>query len=143
MSIGTELDRDDLVRRVGEAMGLPIELEPTALPAPGFFGMTLLDSAGYVIFFQGETTLLHQTHHIVHELAHILCGTVESVENEKAAGGAHRRGDYTTRDEQDAEVVASIILSWATVAAEVASPLQSNPTRHRLAAALEDSVAWT
>lgn len=122
---------------------MPIELEPTVLPAPGFFGMTLRDREGYVIFFQRETTLRHQTHHIVHELAHILCGTVESVENEKTDGGAHRRGDYATRDERDAEVVASIILSWATVAAEVASTPQSSPTRHRLAAALEDSVAWT
>ncbi|MFC9768516.1 hypothetical protein [Rhodococcus jostii] len=143
LGIGAELDRDDLVRRVGEAVGLPIELEATALPVPGFFGMTLLDSAGYVIFYQQETTTLHQTHHIVHELAHILCGTVESVECEKAGGGAHRRGDYTTPAERDAEVVASIILSWATTTAGVASPPQNNTARHRLAAALEDSVAWT
>lgn len=105
--------------------------------------MTLLDRMGYVIFFQQETTLSHQTHHIVHELAHILCGTVEPVESENAGGGAHRRGDYTTLAERDAEMVASIILSWATVLSEVASPRQSSPARHRLAASLEDSVAWT
>ncbi|MFD7261480.1 hypothetical protein [Streptomyces sp. NPDC059874] len=66
------------------------------------------------VFYEAQTTPLHREHIVLHELGHILFGH-HSVEAEEADGNDGRaptvlgRTNYTTRQEQEAEMLASMI----------------------------------
>lgn len=63
------------------------------------------------VFYEAQTTPLHREHIVLHELGHILFGH-HSLEGEEADGGAPvvlGRTNYTTRQEQEAEMLASMI----------------------------------
>jgi hypothetical protein len=76
------------------------------------------------IFFERNTSEYHQNHIILHEIGHMLCRhTMSSVAASVLDGGADDLGDdgevtgalqrtrYTDRQEREAELVASMILS--------------------------------
>lgn len=77
------------------------------------------------IFFERNTSEYHQRHIIMHEIAHMLCRhTVHDLADSMpevhslVAGrpqGALLRTSYTTRQEREAELVASMILERAMV----------------------------
>ncbi|MGY0488280.1 hypothetical protein [Streptomyces sp. WG-D5] len=111
-------------------------------------------SASDVIVFQQETTPYHQDHIVLHELGHILAdhpgppGTAvwEALLPGLKADAIRRalhRCSYDTREEQEAELVATIVGEWATILDRVA-PGQSSadPSVRRVQAALGDHQGW-
>ncbi|WP_157777903.1 hypothetical protein [Nocardia terpenica] len=108
-------------------------------------GMWIATDAADHIFFEQKTSSFHRDHIILHEIGHILCGhnVVQLLEqdypllsdgktDDSLVRRALGRTSYTTRQEQEAEMVASLILERATA-------LQENPvtgTEWQLGAAL-------
>jgi hypothetical protein len=110
--------------RVGAHRGRPIQLLAATLRAPSPCGLWVaLPGADYVVFERG-TVPLHQEHIVLHEVGHLLCdhdgapllddevGQLllpdfdASVVIERLRG----RTNYSARDEQEAEYLASLIL---------------------------------
>jgi hypothetical protein len=108
--------------------GHPIELVPFSATAPGklcgiWVGTDRLD----LIYHEEATSPLHQDHIILHEIGHMVCdhtGTalsntdqVRSLLLTDAVRGqvdtVLGRGAYTTVEEQEAELFATLILEWA------------------------------
>lgn len=87
-------------------------------------GVWVATTAADHIFFEQQTSRYHQDHIILHELGHMLCrhtleevaGTVldadENVHSDQVRG-ALMRTSYTTRQEREAELVATMILERA------------------------------
>ncbi|MCZ4645108.1 hypothetical protein [Rhodococcus erythropolis] len=92
-----------------------------------------------MIYFEKAATLVHQVHNVAHELGHLVCGSLmENPEDELF--DAHRRGDYSNVVEHDAEVVASLVMSWTNLAYAIAPVAQSSARARHLAAALQDRI---
>ncbi|MEV7726016.1 hypothetical protein AB0P15_14885 [Streptomyces sp. NPDC087917] len=102
-----------LCTRVADRRGRPIRLHP--LPeeaaASGVCGLWVgTDTVDYV-FYEARTTPLHREHIVLHELGHILFGH-HSLDGEERGGRApvvRGRTDYSTRQEQEAEMLAGMI----------------------------------
>jgi hypothetical protein len=108
-------------------------------------GMWIATDVADHIFYEQKTSSFHQDHIILHEIGHILCGhnithlleadyplLADGTTDNSLTRRALARTSYTTRQEQEAEIVASLILERATA-------LQANPlpdTEWRLGAAL-------
>lgn len=128
-----------LLSGISELIGSPIDLEARSLSPRGPFAATLLDDQGIVIYFEQAATLVHQVHNVAHELGHLVCGSLMENPDEELFD-AHRRGDYSNVIEHDAEVVASLVMSWANLAYAIAPVVQSSPQGRHLAAALQDKI---
>lgn len=103
-------------------------LHVLALPTPTVpgtpSGMWLVAERGDYIFFDAQTSPLHQEHIIVHEIGHMVC-------DHRSAGGDHSlyryvdiadpesvrqvlpRIQYSDEQEQEAEMIASLVLEAA------------------------------
>ncbi|MFI5783165.1 hypothetical protein [Nocardia sp. NPDC051570] len=108
-------------------------------------GMWIATDVADHIFYEQKTSSFHQDHIILHEIGHILCGhnvthlleeeyplLADGTADDSLTRQALARTSYTTRQEQEAEIVASLILERATT-------LQANTltsTDWRLGAAL-------
>ncbi|MBF6065970.1 hypothetical protein IU500_32980 [Nocardia terpenica] len=108
-------------------------------------GMWIATDVADHIFYEQKTSSFHQDHIILHEIGHILCGhnvtrlveqeyplLADGTADEVLTRRALARTSYTTRQEQEAEMVASLIL-------ERAATVQANPvtgSEWRLGAAL-------
>lgn len=115
-----------LCERIGRHRDRPLTLLPMDLPPGSPCGLWVgTDERDYIVY-QRATTPLHQDHIIVHELAHVLCGHLDSA----GLGDEHARrlfphlapdtvrrvlgrGAYSSEEEQEAEVLASMILQRA------------------------------
>ncbi|MEU6918489.1 hypothetical protein [Streptomyces olindensis] len=125
LDIRPPLRVEELCRRLGEHRGKPIRLIPWDLPVPGPFGIWISRPDEDDIFYQRETTRVHQDHIILHEIGHILADHQDGVSpDEDHLGLAQPRGlitrrfhrTYYTEDyEREAELVATIIQEWAVV----------------------------
>ncbi len=118
-----------LAASISARLDVPIELVAHALPARGPSGATFVDRGGYVVFFQSQTSVRHQAHHITHELGHILTGTFGTV-------GADAAPDSNAED--DVEYVASIIATMVGLRAERVREPEPTSSLTRLAAVLDD-----
>ena len=146
---------DDLCRKLGEHRGRPIRLIPWALPVPGPFGLWLSRPEEDCIFYQAETTRVHQDHIILHEIGHI----VADHQDDGTAGDelprlgpdvprdtvrrAFRRTCYTEDYEREAELIATIIQEWAIVIDYVTPRAPEDPTLDPLRSALNPHWGWT
>ncbi|MDF3298405.1 regulator component [Streptomyces tropicalis] len=119
---------DALRKRVEELRGRPLVLRelPDRFATIGVCGLWLgTDDADYV-FYEPRTAPLHREHIILHEIGHVLCdhhrGTTAGTGDRTAVaphGGPlpgplqalKTRTSYTTSDEQEAEMIASLIQS--------------------------------
>jgi hypothetical protein len=108
---------------VGRTRRRPLVLLEMDLPPAAPCGLLVsTDERDYVVYARA-TTPLHQEHIILHELAHVLCGHAEGVR----LGDEHARrlfprlapdtvrrvlgrGAYSSEEEQEAELLASMIL---------------------------------
>ncbi|QIS02061.1 hypothetical protein F5X71_06790 [Nocardia brasiliensis] len=120
------LQIEELCHRLGDHRGKRIRLVPWALPVPGPFGLWMSRSHEDWIFFQAETTRVHQVHIILHEIGHILCEHVDDTDlNDVPDLGPDfpadltkrglRRTCYDEQRERHAEMVATIIQEWSSV----------------------------
>ncbi|MEV0191156.1 ParH-like protein [Kitasatospora purpeofusca] len=104
--------------------GRPIELVPLSGPAHSPCGVLVSTDRADYIGYAVDTTALHQQHIVLHEIGHLLCrhtgdgaGFGESVRETltpRLSGElVHRvlgRSAYTQWQEQEAELVASLVL---------------------------------
>ncbi|MFJ4583693.1 regulator component [Streptomyces echinatus] len=139
LGVQRSLSLDALRARVEELRGRPLVLRelPEQAAATGACGLWLgTDDADYV-FYEPRTAPLHREHIILHEIGHVLCDHHRSL----ADGDGDRltgrlpddpeprlvrrlmaRTSYTTTEEQEAEMIASLIQS-AGKTGPVAGPL--------------------
>jgi hypothetical protein len=126
LQIPDPFDIHELCRLLGHRRGRPIQLIPLSLPAGSPCGIWVSTRSFDAIFYEADTSRLHQEHIISHELGHLLC-------EHKAApvldADASRlllpdldpqliqrmlgRTNYTAVEEREAEVIASLILRTA------------------------------
>ncbi|MEV7525713.1 hypothetical protein [Streptomyces sp. NPDC091371] len=107
---------DELCNRIAEQRGRPIRLHPLPKEAAetGVCGLWVGTASVDYVFYEAQTTPLHREHIVLHELGHILFGH-HSVEGEESDGNDGHvptvlgRTNYTTRQEQEAEMLASMI----------------------------------
>lgn len=114
---------DGLCDRIAEQRGRPIRLHPLPKEAAesGVCGLWVGTASVDYVFYEAQTTPLHREHIVLHEIGHILFGH-NSLEADEAGGpggdgwdadsGAPvvlGRTNYTTRQEQEAEMLASMI----------------------------------
>lgn len=114
---------------IATRLGVTIELAEHALPARGPSGATFADATGYVVFFASQTSVTHQGHHILHELAHIVTGTLRDVAVSSATPDP--------AEEEDAEYIAATIACLVGLRAERVRRPEPTPALTRLAAALD------
>lgn len=128
-----------LVESMAARRGRPIQV--LALPSRltiNACGVWVSTASSDVIFVEDKTTPLHHDHIVLHEIGHMLCdhrGTGGTADG-RAAGLARflpdlapelverllMRTGYTTEEEQDAELVASLIRTRARSATTAARP---------------------
>ncbi|MBT2454173.1 hypothetical protein J7E98_05095 [Streptomyces sp. ISL-86] len=141
-----------LCRALSESRGRHIELRPYPLPTPGPVGLWFETRSVDLIIFQRDTTPLHQDHIILHEVGHILA------DHGAAGAGAQweallpglkpdairrvlQRCSYDTEQEQEAELIATIIMEWASVVDRVMQA-EDDPSTRRIEGALGDRQGW-
>ncbi|OLZ72836.1 hypothetical protein AV521_07685 [Streptomyces sp. IMTB 2501] len=143
-----------LCQQLGERRGRPIRLVAHPLPMPGPFGVWIAtDSADYILY-QQETSKTHQDHIILHEVGHIMAdhqgvdtddSFLQTTMPELSPGmvtRALRRTSYDEAHERQAELVATIILEWASVLDRVTPRQASDPSMQRVQTALGDRRGW-
>ncbi|WP_424211009.1 ImmA/IrrE family metallo-endopeptidase [Streptomyces sp. BI20] len=106
---------DDLCARVAEQRGRPIRLHPLPKEAAesGVCGLWVGTAGADYVFYEANTSLPHREHIVLHELGHILFGhhglSGEDQDDADAVPVVRGRTNYTTRQEQEAEMLASMI----------------------------------
>lgn len=146
LDIRPPLRVDELCARLGEHRGKPIRLIPWALPVPGPFGLWMSRPHEECVFYQEETSRVHQDHIILHELGHILAdhgdGEDLSELGPDFVAKGFRRTCYTEDYEREAELVATIIQEWAVVIDYVTPRSQDDPALRPLRSALDPRWGW-
>jgi len=103
----------------------PILLQPITTPT-GLSGLCLALPAADLILYEQQTSPLHQQQIILHEVCHLLCGhrlaqagPAELPQapflhlSQETVQRLLRRAGYSAKDEQEAELLASLILERA------------------------------
>lgn len=115
-------DLNALLDRVEEHRGRPIDLHATPVESHGPCGLWLRQAGRDVIVYADNTSTVHQTHIVLHEIGHMVCdhrgacdlalGSVTDLVSPASAGLAEhmlRRSTYGDDQEQEAEMVGSLI----------------------------------
>lgn len=166
LGIQPPLDVVDLCGRFGDVRGRPIRLVAHPIPVPGPFGVWISTAEADYILYQQQTTKPHQAHIVLHELGHILAGHRVQKEDDQllsqlypdvepdelrrqypdlepgAVRRALRRTSYDTEQEREAELVATIILEWASVLDRVTPQASGDSAAQRMGSALGDRLGW-
>ena len=116
LDIRPPLDVRELCARLAARRDRPIRLVAHPIKVPGPFGLWFMTASMDVIFYQRETTRPHQDHIILHEIGHLIAGH-PSDEQDGPGDGTRvlRRTCYDTAYEREAELIATVILQWASV----------------------------
>ena len=121
LAIPNPFDIEIFVASVAECRGRPIVLQPISLHGVVSGAWAAMESID-IVFYEQHATLFHQQHIALHELSHILCEhrgfatTEESLRSLLLADVPIERlrtlqsHHYSDEDEQEAEVLASLIL---------------------------------
>ncbi len=122
LHLPTPFDIQQFCRYIGECRGRSILLHPVDSPA-GPCGTWLAGPTSDHIFYERHTSPLHQEHIILHEVSHLLyghrSGSVSAGDLQalllpdlrpEMVESVLRRRAYSTDDEQEAELLASLIL---------------------------------
>lgn len=104
-----------LIDSISAQRGRTLYLHPLDHPAGGPdmpCGMWVATDVADHIFFEQRTSTFHQEHIILHELGHMICGHTLGVvdADPDVVRGALGRTSYDTRQEQEAEMVATLLL---------------------------------
>jgi Zn-dependent peptidase ImmA (M78 family) len=152
LDVQPPLDVVDFCARLADVRGRPIKLIPYPIWADGPFGLWLKGDRTDYIVYQQHTTQPHQRHIILHEVGHILADHPSDEEADDlravlsgrlpdSTGAVRLRTAYDQQEEREAEMVATIILEWASVLDAVRLPQSSGPTAG-VDAALSDRLGW-
>ncbi|UQI49710.1 hypothetical protein M1P56_34910 (plasmid) [Streptomyces sp. HU2014] len=145
---------DALCEALGAKRGRPILLEAAPMPVPGPLGLWVDTPHADLILYQERTTRLHQSHIILHEVGHILAdhgsaagpspGWETLIPGLSLTGARQvmRRCSYDNAQECEAELIASIIMEWASVLDRVATSPAADPRVRGIHDALTDPQGW-
>jgi hypothetical protein len=117
-----------LCQRVGGSLRHPINLVAVPMPGGAPFGLTFFTDAGHIIAYEERTSRVHQDHIIAHELGHVLLDHRSFAIDDEAATQLllpglrptlvhrvlNRTGAYSRLEEQEAEMMATILLEEAS-----------------------------
>ncbi|MFF3911459.1 hypothetical protein ACFYZJ_37255 [Streptomyces sp. NPDC001848] len=154
LDVKPPLDVEALCRLLGEQRRRPIQLMPYPLPVPGPFGLWIASASADYVFYQLETSKVHQDHIILHEIGHIMADHQGSESDDAylerqlpdlstdVVNKALRRSSYAEKHEREAELVATIILEWASVLDCIDAPASADPSVDRVRSALVDRQGW-
>jgi hypothetical protein len=119
-------DVTELCRTVGRRRGRELLVLPITTPGASPCGVWIAGASADYIFYEQDTSLLHRTHIILHELGHIVCGhagrLVSAEEyarlllpdlDARLVRTVLGRGGYSGRQEREAELIAATV--WARV----------------------------
>lgn len=131
---------DACCRALGERRGRPIVLRPEAMTQGGMFGIWMATAQADVVFYERDTSPLHQQHIICHELGHM----IQRADSPRAAGSdlTLGHGDYGDREEYEAELFATLLtrrITRAAVGRQAGSPADEVVARIRCSL---ERVAW-
>ncbi|WP_330305257.1 MULTISPECIES: hypothetical protein [unclassified Streptomyces] len=127
---------------------------PHPLPVPGPFGVWIATGSADYILYQRETSKVHQDHIILHEVGHIMADHRSTVSGNEiwqqllpdisveVTKKTLWRTSYDEEHEREAELVATIILEWASVLDYVDSSSSVAPSVDRVQSALGDRQGW-
>ncbi|MFI8261736.1 MULTISPECIES: hypothetical protein [unclassified Streptomyces] len=117
---------EGLCNRIAEQRGRPIHLHPLPKEAAesGVCGLWVGTDSVDFVFYEAQTTALHREHIVLHELGHILFGhnSLEAEDNDGRVPTVLGRTNYTTSQEQEAEMLASMIRIRTTGSCPQAAP---------------------
>ncbi|WP_181797387.1 regulator component [Streptomyces sp. WELS2] len=138
LGVDRSLTLEELRARVEELRGRPLVLRelPEQAAATGACGLWLGTKDADYVFYETRTAPLHQEHIILHEIGHVLCdhhrtftddgelpaGRLPGAPTSHLVRRLMARTSYTTTEEQEAEMIASLIQS-AGKTGRVAGPL--------------------
>ncbi|MGW2770972.1 regulator component [Streptomyces olivaceoviridis] len=139
LGVPRSLSLDAVRERVEELRGRPLVLRelPEEAAATGACGLWMATDKADYVFYEARTAPLHREHIILHEIGHVLCDHHRSLtaDGEQQAGDLllvglqphlvtrlRARTSYTNTEEQEAEMIATLIQSAGTVG-RVAGPL--------------------
>jgi hypothetical protein len=123
LEIPSPFDVHKFCKFVERARGRAIHLIPRALPVASPSGLCVSTNAGDYIFYESQTSALHQEHIILHEVGHLLCEHRAEVSREEISelllpdldpGMVQHvlgRTCHPVWAEQEAEIIASLILA--------------------------------
>ncbi|MEU3372856.1 regulator component [Streptomyces sp. NPDC006711] len=127
LGVERSLPFDAVRARVEELRGRPLVLRelPEEAALSGVCGLWLGTDAADYIFYEARTAPLHREHIILHEIGHVLCDhrrDVAAQAGDLAGPGTGdlqpqlvrrlmARSSYSTQEEQEAEMIASLIQS--------------------------------
>jgi hypothetical protein len=127
LDIPVPFDVRELCRRLAVDRGRRMHLVPIALPSNGPCGAWLSVNDTDYILYEERTSPLHQLHIIMHEIGHIVCRheATPLLDHETAMvlmpsldpnmiARVLGRTSYPVHDEQQAEMIASLILQRAS-----------------------------
>jgi hypothetical protein len=136
LDIPEPFDAAELCRRLAAQRSRPIHLLPIALSSDGPCGLWLASRTADYVFYEQRTSRLHQEHIILHEVGHLVCQHEHSALIDEDAAAmllpslapamverALKRTGYSGREEQQAEMIASLILE--RVSRETSEPCQA------------------
>ncbi|GAC67158.1 hypothetical protein [Gordonia soli] len=122
LDLDLPLDVEQLCDRYGARRGRPITLLAHPLPVGMPNGVWLAATDADYFFYQANTSRLHRDQIIIHEFGHLIAGhqMLGQLDASALAGvtgeqsdDALRRTCYSDQREWEAEMLASLILSWA------------------------------
>jgi hypothetical protein len=135
LQLPDQVELSALLARLMAIRGRPIVLRPITR-RPGPCGLWAALPARDYVFYEADTSPLHQVHIILHELAHLIWGhrsayvldleLLQSVLPDIEPGVLEtvlRRAHYETIEEQEAEVLASLVLRRMTLGEPGATPV--------------------
>jgi hypothetical protein len=138
LDVRPPLDVRELCDRLAASRGRPIRLVPYPIEVPGPFGLWFATDAADFVVYQQETTRPHQNHIILHELGHMIA---EHPSDDESTVKVARRTCYDSEHEREAELIATIILEWASVLDTVHGGRQ-DPAADRLGDSLSHHHGW-
>lgn len=154
LDIQPPLEVSALCEAFGRYRGTPIRLVSHPMPMPGPFGVWIRGGLADYIFYQQETTSSHQDHIILHEIGHMMAGHESDEQDDELLEEMYpnldpgtirlalRRTHYDTEREREAEMVATIILQWASVIDHVPIAPSTQVGSDRIEVALGDRLGW-
>ncbi|MEV1144176.1 hypothetical protein [Micromonospora sp. NPDC049799] len=126
LGVPEPFDIHELCRVLGERRGRPIHLVPISLPVHTVCGMCVPTGAFDAIFYEQDTSPLHQMLIIGHEVGHLLAGHRPAAVLDPDASRlllpdldprlVRRflgRSNYDAEEEREAEVIGSLLLGRA------------------------------
>jgi hypothetical protein len=145
-------DLGEFADHIGKRRGRPILLLPIAMSPQSPSGMWIHGERCDAIAYEQATTPLHQNHIALHEIGHLLCGHQAGDDLDGRhlrrlfpsldAALVHRmlaRTSYSTDEEQEAEMLASLILQRSGPPSAVPAPPPS-PAATQILRRLESSL---